>query len=34
MPPISAWWPLEAVKKMISPELSSNTGVMTVISGR
>lgn len=34
MPPISAWWPLDAVKKMISFELGANTGVMMVISGR
>jgi hypothetical protein len=34
MPPISAWWPLEAVKKIISLVFESNTGVIIVISGR
>ena len=34
VPPISAWWPLEATKKIISLPASSKTGVMTVTSGR
>lgn len=34
MPPISAWCPREAVKKIISFELESKTGVIIVISGR
>lgn len=34
IPPISAWWPREAVKKIISSVFMSNTGVMMVISGR
>lgn len=34
IPPISAWWPREAVKKMISFVFALNTGVIIVISGR
>jgi hypothetical protein len=34
MPPISAWWPREAVKNMISLLPWSKTGVMIVMSGR
>ena len=34
LPPISAWWPLEATKNIILSPFSSKTGVITVTSGR
>ena len=34
LPPTSAWWPREATKKIISLPALSNTGVITVTSGR
>ena len=34
MPPMSAWWPRLPTKNKISRPASSNTGVMTVTSGR
>ena len=34
IPPMSAWCPREAVKKMISFVDSSNTGLIIVMSGR
>jgi hypothetical protein len=34
MPPMSAWWPREAVQNRIVLPASSNTGVQTVMSGR
>lgn len=34
IPPMSAWWPRDAVKKMIFPDCGSNTGLIMVMSGR
>ena len=34
MPPMSAWWPRLPTKNRIRWPASSNTGVMTVTSGR
>lgn len=34
IPPMSAWWPRDAVKKMIFPDCESKTGLIMVMSGR
>ena len=34
LPPMSAWWPREATKNIISFPFLSKTGVITVTSGR